>query len=178
MTREYKRLFKYFSNLETGRLPESMKGSRFEKAFNKIYQAYEANEKTILNGLRNGDIMVEDPRKAFMQQVFARMKENIGTVKKPRHLGADKAIKKELRSETFLSAEERGAQNAIKALRGDRSAYDVWRKYIRHQKIDYSNFSYMADENTYVYSFGGWNIYIKILNSPTEVKIWREKKNG
>ena len=148
MKREYKRLFKYFSNLETGKLPDRMKGTRFEKAFNKIYQAYEDNEKTILNGLRKEGVVVEDPRKAFIQQVFERMKENIGTIKKPRYLGAKKAIKKELRSETFLSAEERGAQNAIKALRGDRSAYDVWRKYIRHQKINYSNFSYMADENT------------------------------
>lgn len=178
MKREYKRLFRYFSNLETGILPDRMKGSRFEKTFNKIYQAYEANENRILNGLRKEGVVVEDPRQAFIQQVFERMKENVGTIKKPKHLGADKAIKVELRSETFLSEEERGAQNVIKHLLKDESAYEVWRKYTWHKKINYANFSYMADDQTYVYDFGNWNIYIEIKNSPEEVKIWREKKNG
>ena len=178
MTREYERLFAYFSNLETGKLPDRTKGTRFEKVFNKIYQAYEVNEKRILNGLRKEDTEVEDPREAFIHQIFTRMKENVGTIKKPRHLDADKAIKKELRSETFLSEEERGAQNVIKHLLKDKKAYEVWRTYTWHKKIDYTNFSYMKDDQTYVYDFGNWNIYIEIKNSPTKVKIWREKKNG
>lgn len=108
-----------------------------------------------------------DPKKTFREDV-------LGNVKKG--LSVDKAIKKTLRTHVFQTDAERLRDNAVKGLRGFKDAYEDWRKFTRHQKINKENFRYLGD-NTYEYDFdNNWFIYIQYTNSPEEAKVWRKHK--
>lgn len=91
-------------------------------------------------------------------------------------MSVDKAIKKTLRTSAFMSHADILHENAIKGLRGFKDAYDVWRKFTRHQRIDKNKLTYIGN-NTYEYDFDkNWTIYIEYTNSPTEAKVWRKHK--
>lgn len=166
MTREERKLFNIFSARKSEFNSGALKGKRFERSFRKVYGFYLKNKDRIDRRLKG----VKDPGKAFIQKVFERMDEKVGK----RYLNADTALKKEFRSETFLSYTERAKENVMRAVHEDKQAYDLWRKFTRHQKIEKDNFVYVGD-NTYQYSTKNWNIYIKIENSPEMIKVWKEK---
>lgn len=171
MTAEERRLYNIFSARKAEFTSGALKGKRFDTSFKKVYSFYLKNKERIDSRLQG----VKEPGKAFMQKVFERMDETIGTRKSgKKHLGADAALKKEFRSETFLSYTERAKENVLHAVRSDEDSYYLWRKFTRHQKIDKDKFVYVGD-NTYQYSTKNWNIYIKIENSPEMVKVWKEK---
>ena len=167
---DYKKLHGYFKNL--GFEARSLRGQNFDKAFNRVYEYYQQNKDFIDEKLKG----VRDPRKAFIHDVLSRMDENIGTKDKVRHLGAEKAIKKEMRTQTFMEYKDIAKENALNAIKSDPDAYALWRQFTRHQKIDRANFSYMQADGIYVYETKNWKIFIYLQNSPVEVKVWRERK--
>ena len=171
MTQEERKLYNIFSARKHEFSSGALKGKRFDTSFRKVYQFYLKNKERIDSRLQG----VKEPSKAFMQKVFERMDEKISSRSgKNKYMGADMALKKEIRSETFMSYAERAKENVLHAVRSDEQSYELWRKFTRHQKIDKENFVYVGD-NTYQYSTKNWNIYIKIENSPEMVKVWKEK---
>ena len=114
-----------------------------------------------------GAAMPANPKASFREDVRQNIKKG---------MSVDKAIKKTLRTEAFMTTAERLHENAIKGLRGFKNAYEDWRRFTRHKRIDKDKLTYLGN-NTYEYDFDkNWTIYIEYTNSPTDVKVWRKHK--
>lgn len=180
MTKEERKLYNIFSARKAEYTNSSLKGKRFDSAFRKVYKFYIDNKERIDTRLKEQrkDIF---PAKTFMGDVFERMNQEIGsTTNGTKFPTALQASKKEIRSESYLTYQERAKENILGVLRQHKSgdeknpdSYELFRKFTRHKKIDKKNLKYVGD-NTYQYSTKNWNIYIKVENSPETIKVWKE----
>ena len=135
-----------------------------------IRSAYEKNEQKIKAAFP----IAPNPLKEFEAEILGNMEVTGKNVKQ--------AIKSTFRSELFQAPEERMAHNLITGLRNhSREIYEKWRKFTRHQKIEYENFSYKGwneDGTAQIYQYAIPNnpqriITIYVLQSPKGFQIER-----
>ena len=142
-------------------------GQKWDAQINAYYDANPEIKTKIKEHLKQARLNA-DPKDTFRLTVRGIMKTEKLSVKQ--------AIRKTLRTKAFMEKEAILHENAVKGLRGFKDAYNDWRKFTRHQKIDKSKLKYLGD-NTYEYDFdNNWIIFIEYKNSPTDAKVWRKHK--
>lgn len=136
-----------------------------EKIRKKIGEYYDKHKNKIYDTLSEGGI--SDPKYSFVNRVLS--------VKYATGKTTEKAIQKVMHSTTFTPKAQIFAENALSAIRKDRNAYELFRKWTRHQKIIYENFEYIGN-NKYLYYTPTKIILIDISNSPKAVYLAYENR--
>ena len=149
----------------------NMTGKWADKWKAKIDAFYSSNptvQKKIKTYLQEAQLYKADPKETFRETVMGMMKKE--------GISVDRAIKKTLRTEAFMEKQAILHENAIKGIRGFKDAYEDWRKFTGHQKIDPDKLTYIGN-NTYEYKIErkkvSWSVFIEYKNSPTDVRVWR-----
>lgn len=101
-------------------------------------------------------------KEMFTQEVLQRAKR--------KGISVDKASKEMLHTIRYTSKAEIAKENFMKALRKDEIAYDKWRKFTQHKKINMDNMEYMGD-NTYQYTRADGRIALMIIKDSYPINI-------
>lgn len=161
-------------NIEFFRYHEDMytrpylKGKNLENIVRKASAYYDAHQEEIDKGQEGYNIISK--RRSFIAGVVERMNEK----KQKKYRSYKEALKKEIHS--YSDKETIFKENALSGIKIDRDEYERWRKFTRHQKIDFDKFVYLKDEGAYRYETPKYWVMVKFTNSPTEVRVWRIAK--
>lgn len=133
-----------------------------------IRNAYIKNRERIDRGLGG----IPEKFQAFVDEVKERIADNInegGT----QSASVKKSINRTLRMQEFMSPSERLHGQIMDLIRSDDEAYEKWRKYNQHQKVNMDNFKALG-MGTYVYVMKNYMIVIDYDFSPESVSVRKE----
>lgn len=101
-------------------------------------------------------------KEMFTQEVLQRAKR--------KGISVDKAAKELLHTYRYTSKEDIAKENFMKALRQDEIAYEQWRKFTQHKKINMENMVYVGDR-TYQYTRADGRIALMIIKDSYPINI-------
>lgn len=149
----------------------ALKGKTLDRWMRQLSEYYD-NHKEVGEMLKRNYPNIMDHKKSFIASVLSRLDEK----KNKRYMTYQQALKKELHSSDYVSKEQVFKENALKGLHLDRDSYEDFRKFTRHQKINFEKMEYIKEDHVYRYETPRYYIFIKYENSPTTVKVWRVAK--
>ena len=135
-----------------------------ESTIRKYYERYKSKIDRVLT-YKNTE---EEKFRAFEAQFRAKQFLD--------HTNAAQTAKRLIKSTQYTSPEERGVNNLLHKIRGDKAIYGEWRRLTQHKKIDNIHYIGSTDsgESEYVaQSSLGFKIRILITNSPTLIILSR-----
>lgn len=132
-----------------------------------IRKAYVKNKARIDKGFKK-----EDSLEYFVEEVKERMADNINKGATQSE-AVKKSINRTLRMQEFMSPSERLHGQIMDLIRSDDEAYEKWRKYNQHQKINMDNFRALG-MGTYVYVMKNYMVVIDYDFSPESVSVRKE----
>lgn len=145
-----------------------------------IHEAYLKNKDRIddfsTDKKYGSDRKLPNPERTFRDTVVSYMSDEYKKIaKRSSNMSVNAAINATLNSAKYSTAEESSNRGVLKGIRGDRQAYEEWRRLTQHRKIDFSKLRYESD-NKFIYSMPKYDILISFENSPVEVGVERIEK--